>query len=123
MPYDSLTSRGDISALINESVANEIWEQAPQESAFLNGFRKVTLTSDQTRIPVLAALPTAYWVDGDTGLKQTSDMAWANKYIDVSELAVIFPIPEAVLDATDFDLIGEIRPRAVEAFGRAVDLA
>ena len=123
MPYNSLTSRGDVAALINEAVSNEIWEQAPQESAFLSLFRKTQLASDTTRIPVLSALPTAYWVDGDTGLKQTSEMAWANKYIDVSELAVIFPIPEAVLEATEFDLLGEIKPRAAEAFGRAVDLA
>lgn len=56
------------------------------------------MTSKQTRIRVLDFLPTAYWVDGDTGMKQTSMQAWDNVYLTAAELAVIVPIPESVFD-------------------------
>lgn len=56
-------------------------------------------------------------------MKQTSDMAWDNVYLTAGELAVIVPIPEAVLDDAEFDIIGEIKPRVIEAIGQKVDSA
>lgn len=123
MATNNLISRGDIAALVPEAVSNEIWELAVQESAALSLFPQIRLATSQQRIPVLSGLPTAYWVDGDTGLKQTTGQAWANKYIDVAELAVIVPIPEAVLDDAPFNIWGEVQPRLVEAIGRKVDEA
>jgi HK97 family phage major capsid protein len=81
------------------------------------------MTRAQQRMPVLSALPVAYWVTGDTGLKQTSELNWANKYLDVRELAVIVPIPINVMSDADFDIWGEARPRLVEAFGAKLDAA
>lgn len=72
---------------------------------------------------MLDFLPTSYWVDGDTGMKQTSKQAWDNVYINAAELAVIVPIPEAVLDDAEFDIFGEITPRINEAIGQRVDSA
>jgi HK97 family phage major capsid protein len=77
----------------------------------------------QRRLPIMSALATAYFVTGDTSLKQTSDVTWENKYIDAEELAVIVPIPEAVLDDAGFDIWAEVRPSLVEAFGIAIDQA
>lgn len=121
--YNSLTTRSDADALIPVEVARSIVQGLPTASAALRTFRHVGMSSAQTRQPVLSALPQAYWIDGssDTGLKQTTEMLWANKYLDVRELAVILPIPEAVLDDAEFDIWGEVRPRLIEAFGGKID--
>ena len=119
-----ITSRSDAEAIIREQVVSTIFQDAPKQSVFMSMARKLpNMTSDQTRIRVLDFLPTAYWVDGDTGMKQTSRQAWDNVYLDAAELAVIVPIPEAVLDDAEFDIFGEITPRVNEAIGQRVDSA
>jgi len=122
--YNSLISRTDAAALIPEEVSREILKTTPQQSAVLSLSRRLPdMSRAQKRLGVMSALATAYFVTGDTGLKQTSEVNWENKYIDVEELAVIVPIPESVLDDQDYDIWGEIRPSIEEAFGLAIDQA
>lgn len=119
-----ITSRADAEAIIREQVVSTIFQDAPKQSVFMGLAKKLpNMTSNQTRIRVLDFLPTAYWVNGDTGMKQTSNQAWDNVYINAGELAVIVPIPEAVLDDAEFDIFGEITPRVNEAIGQKVDSA
>lgn len=119
-----IVDRHAAEALIQEQLINTIQQEAPKQSTFMALARKLpNMTSKQTRMPVLDMLPMAYWVNGDTGYKQTSEQAWDNVYLTAEELAVIVPIPEAVIADASFDILGEIQPRIIEAIGQRVDSA
>jgi HK97 family phage major capsid protein len=121
--YNNVISRSEVQALIPEQVASQVLEGVVRQSAALSLVPRVPMATNQTRIPVISALPTAYFVNGDTGLKQSTEQNWANKWLNVEEIAAIVPIPEAVLDDVSFDVWGSIRPRLEEAVGRVLDAA
>jgi len=128
MPYNSVISRNDAAALIPEEVSKEIIQELPKASTIMKlGKRAPDMARNQTRLPVLSALPTAYFVAGSTsaagGLKQTTLAEWANKYFNAEEIACIVPIPEAVLDDADYDIWGEVKPLIAEAMGVVFDAA
>lgn len=123
MPYDNFISRTDAGALIPEEVSSQIFQDLPRQSVALSLFKQVKMSAKQQKMPVLSVLPTAYFVDGDTGLKQTTEVNWADKHLEAEEIACIVPIPEAVLDDSAFDVWEEIKPRLVEAIGRTIDAA
>lgn len=121
---DRLIDRSGSQALIPEDVSREIVQGVPKYSTIMQVATKApNMPTNQRRIPVLSTLPQAYFVNGDTGLKKTSEQAWANKFLDAEELAVIIPIPEAVLDDVSYDIWGEVKPRIMEAMGIAFDQA
>lgn len=122
-PYSNVVDRADVAALVPEEVSRDVIDRLPADSATLASFRRIPVGRNQVRFPVLSALPMAYWVTGDTGLKQTTEMAWANKFLNIEELAAIVPIPDAVVDDADFDIWGEVRPALTEAIGLALDAA
>lgn len=123
MAYDNMITRADVAALVPEEVAKELQRTLPAKSAALTMFRRATMSRKVQRQPVMALLPQAYWVGGDTGMKQTTKAAWDNKYLTAEELAVIVPIPQAVLDDADFDIWAEIKPSLEEAAGALIDAA
>lgn len=124
MPYNSQITRSNIGPLIPEDVQREILSDVNASNPLLQLARRLPdMSTAQRRMPVLASLATAYFVSGDTGLKQTTDMEWTNKYIDVEELAAIVPIPEAVLDDAAYDIWNEVRPEIVRAINKAINAA
>lgn len=123
MPYNSLVSRTDTAALVPEEVSSAMLTSLSAQSAVLELGQKIPMARNQTRFPVLSALPTAYFVSGDTGLKQTTEAAWDNKYMYVEEIATIVPIPEAVLDDAGYDVWGSIQPLMEAAIARTLDAA
>lgn len=123
MAYDNIISRTDAAALIPEEVADGVITKAVEESVALTLFRRIPVSRKQVNIPIISALPVAHFVSGDTGMKQTTEVNWDKKTLNVEELAAIVPIPEAVLEDADYDVWGEIQPLLVEAVGRAVDAA
>ena len=120
----ALIDRSKLAGLIPDPVSREIMQGAIENSAVLRAGRRLpNMTAKTQTINVLDMLPMAYWVDGDTGYKQTSTQAWDKKKLYAEELAVIIPIPEAVLDDANYDIWGEVKPRIVEAMGRRIDEA
>ena len=116
--------RTDADALIPEDRASEIIQGTIESSAVLSMGRKLAnMTAKQAKLPVLDSLPVAYFVDGDAKQKQTTKQAWDKKTIYAEEIAVIVPIPEAVLDDSEYDIWGEVKPRVQEAFGKVIDEA
>lgn len=117
-----LIDRTGADTLIPEERAREIIQGVVAQSAVLSQGRKLPNMSSTTyRMPVLDMLPLAYFVNGDTGQKKTTKMAWDKKIITAEEIAVIVPIPEAVLDDSEYDIWAEVRPRVEEAFGKVID--
>lgn len=123
MAYNNLVTRANTAALVPETVSNAMLTTISQQSAVLALGTRIPLAANQVRFPVLSALPTAYFVSGDTGLKQTTEAAWANKYLYVEEIACIVPIPENVLDDATFDVWGAIQPLMETAIVRTLDAA
>ena len=123
MPFDSVVTRSDAEALIPEEVTRDIIRGLPATSAAFSLMRRTTMSRKTVRQPALTALAQAYWVGGDTGLKQTTKAAWGNKYLIAEELAAIVPVPLAVLDDTDYPIWDEVRPQLIEAAGALIDAA
>jgi HK97 family phage major capsid protein len=125
--FGEVVARGDTAALMPEDFSNAILETLNYTSAAQSLFSPIKMSRKQTRMPVLAGLATAYFVNGntgsDTGLIQTTSVKWDNKYLNAEELAVIVPIPKAVLDDTDYDVWGRIKPQCEQALARALDAA
>lgn len=118
----NIIDRTGAESLIPETRAREIIQGTIAQSAVLSQGRKLPNLSSKThKMPVLDMLPIAYFVNGDSGNKKTTKMAWDKKVITAEEIAVIVPIPEAVLDDSEYDIWAEVRPRVEEAFGKVID--
>lgn len=125
--YNKVIERADLggegSVLLPTQYSNEIIKAVPQASVLMTRGRHVTMSSKKRSQPVLNLFPTAYWVDGDTGIKQTTEAQWKGLNMVAEELAVIIPVPEAIIEDTTIDVFGEITPSAIEAFGIKIDEA
>ena len=119
--YAEAIGRGDV--VVPEPVANDIISELPHASVLLERARRVRLSSSTLKQPVLSALPDAYWVNGDSGLKQTTKAEWENLVITAEELAALVVVPDALIDDSSIPIWSELRPLLVEAIGRKVDEA
>jgi len=121
-------TRADALALLATQELSSIIKPDTASSAALAAFRTVRMSKGTSRMPVLAAIPTAGWVtDGSaaegTGVKPTSKVTWANKELIAEEMAVIIPVHENTIADSDFDIWGEVRPLVAQEFGRILDAA
>lgn len=118
----NIITRTDAEALIPTESSKEIIQKISQTSMTLQLMRKLpNMSSKQRKMPVLSAMPVAGFVDGDNGLKPVSSAAWKNKFITAEEIAVVIPIPEAVLDDSDYDIWAELKPSIIAAFNKTID--
>lgn len=123
MAYNSLTNRTDVGPLIPEQVSGAMLNNLSAQSAAIGMGTRIPVSRNQVRFPILTALPVAYWVSGDTGLKQSTEMAWDNKYLNIEELAAFVPVPDNVMEDADFDIWEQVRPPLEGAIARAIDAA
>ncbi|MDL2318076.1 phage major capsid protein [Eubacteriales bacterium OttesenSCG-928-A19] len=119
MPMIDRTGAG---ALIPEPVVRDIISGVRKQSVAMQLMRKLpNMTSGTQRQPVLSMLPQADFVNGDAGMKITTNMAWDKKIMVAGEIAAIVPVPQAVIDDAQYDLWGEVKPALVERIGRVFD--
>lgn len=125
--YNSITTRTETGegtgTLVPDAERREILKGLPAVSAVRQLARTVSMSTKTERQPVLSALPQAYWVSGDTGLKQTTKAEWDSKVLVAEELAVIVPVPENLIADSAYDIFAELRPLITEAIGVKLDQA
>jgi HK97 family phage major capsid protein len=124
MPFNNIVSRADAASLIPAEQSKEIIKGVEASNPLLSLARRLPNMSSNVRtMPVLSALAMAYFVNGDTGLKQTTEVNWGNVNITAEEIAAIVPMPIAVLDdmqSNGYDAWGQIRPELVDAINVAI---
>jgi HK97 family phage major capsid protein len=121
--YGDIISRASTGSdpLVPEPVSTAIIEELPKQCAVLQRARKVQMSAKTQRMAVLDVLPVAYFVNGDTGMKQTSSQKWKNVSLVAEEIATIVPIPESYLADADVPVWDEVKPRMTEAIGALID--
>lgn len=126
--YNSLLDRADAAGLIPVEYSNEIMNSVASETSFVMKLarRLRDMSVYQKTMPVISALPTAYFVTGTSGsaaLKQTTEVNWSNVTLQAEEIAAIVPIPEQVLDDANIDIWAQVKPLIATAIGTAIDNA
>jgi len=121
MPYNSLIGRTDIDSMVPAPVSQEVMKQIVETNPLFQLAKRLPDMSSSTyTMPVMSALALAYFVNGDTGLKQTTEINWEDKYVTAEEVAVIVPIPESVLNDSSFDIWAQVKPELIAAFNKAI---
>lgn len=115
--------RSDAAGLLADQNINEILENAAVGSAALSTFRTIQMGTQIAKMPILSVLPSAGFVNGDSGPKPSSEQKWEKKTLTAEEIAVIVAIPENVFDDSSFNVWAQVRPRIAEALGAVLDAA
>jgi HK97 family phage major capsid protein len=117
----AIVGRTGTTALIPEDVQKDIVEGALNKSAVRQLMKTVPMSTQQQRIPVFAAYPTASWLASETSNKPTTTLSWDNVYMYAEEIATIVVIPISLIKDVKYALWDEITPKVQEAFAIALD--
>lgn len=124
---DGIINRTGAEALVPEEFAKEIIQGAISNSVVLSKFRRLANMSSKVQsIPVLEMLPSAYFIDSDTGFGKTTKMQWERKKIVAMPMMTLVPIPNDLLDDMEsegYDFQSEVLPRINEAMAKVIDKA
>lgn len=125
MGYDNVINRVDASGTIPvETLLELVNTVSTEDSHVLRLSRRLRdMTVYETEMPVLSALATAYFPDGDTGLVQTTEVNWEGVSIYAKDIAVLVPIPKNVLNDQRIPIWSEVKPIMRTAAGKAIDRA
>lgn len=135
--YDNIVTRSGVSNLIPTEYAKEIIQTAVEGSFCLPKMTRLNDMPTKIRqLPIMSLYPTAYFLATEAGddsgasmadgLKKTTKQNWSYSTITAEELAVIVPIPAAVIDDAaggGYDIWGEVAPRLAEAIAKTIDAA
>ena len=119
--FNELIGRSDVPIPTEE--VGQLLKVMPEESVLLKRARRQPMSSKTSKKPIMASFPEAYWVDGDTGLKQTTKQTFSQPIMTAEELAVIAVVPDAVIDDSSLPIWETLRPYLAEAIGKKVDAA
>ena len=119
--FNDLITRSDVPIPTEE--VGELIKVMPEESVLLRRARRQPMSTKTVKQTIMTTFPDAYWVDGDTGLKQTSKQSFAQPTMTAEELAVIAVVPDAVIDDSSLPIWETLRPYLAEAIGKKVDQA
>ena len=119
--FNDLITRTDVPIPTEE--VGELLKVMPEESVLLKRARRQPMSTKTVKQTIMTTFPDAYWVDGDTGLKQTTKQSFSQPTMTAEELAVIAVVPDAVIDDSSLPIWATLRPFLAEAIGRKVDQA
>lgn len=117
----NLISRTDAQALMPEEVVTDLLKDLVNDSAALTLFRQIPVGRAQVRMPIISALPMAYFINGDTGMIPFTEVDWTNRFLNIEKIATMVVIPGDVFEDSGVDLWGMIKPLVQQAIGRAID--
>ncbi len=121
MGYDKAITRTGLAGIIPVDYAHEIIEALPGANPIMQlAHREPDLATGQRTRPMAGTQPEAYFVTKGGGLKQTTDMDWTDKNLTAEEIACIVPIPQDAIDDASYDIIGENKPKIIQAFGKTI---
>ena len=119
--FNDLITRTDVPIPTEE--VGELLKVMPEESVLLKRARRQPMSTKSLKQTIMTTFPDAYWVDGDTGLKQTTKQSFSQPTMTAEELAVIAVVPDAVIDDSSLPIWETLRPFLAEAIGKKVDQA
>ncbi len=124
MPDTTAILREQAQALIKPEEINEILQSTVENSVALRMMTRLpNMATNVREYPIMDNYPMAGFVEGDNGLKMTTNMKWSKKKLYAEEIAAIVAIPDNVVADSSYDIWGQVRPRLVEAAGRVIDRA
>ena len=119
--FNDLITRTDVPIPTEE--VGELLKVMPEESVLLKRARRQPMSTKTVKQTIMTTFPDAFWVDGDTGLKQTTKQSFSQPTMTAEELAVIAVVPDAVIDDSSLPIWETLRPYLAEAIGKKVDQA
>ena len=119
--FNDLITRSDVPIPTEE--VGQLLKVMPEESVLLKRARRQPMSTKTVKQTIMTTFPDAYWVDGDTGLKQTTKQSFSQPTMTAEELAVIAVVPDAVIDDSSLPIWETLRPYIAEAIGKKVDQA
>jgi HK97 family phage major capsid protein len=120
--YDQTVERLNAVAIQKPDAVGQVINGIIAESAVLSMAKRLAdFSAQKENLPVLAGLPSSYFVTGDTGLIKTTKALWANKVITAEKIACIIPIAKDVMADSNYDLWAQIEPALRQSFGATID--